>query len=176
MSSPGSSSSSIRARAGRGDRIGKQKHFRCPRTRPLIYFLNFKFCNFLQTMCRCYSSTALSLAGNSGRLALVRHSSRKSSATHSYRCLQCFRVSKPWYGCQCLDFSTCVQTTMHAMACCTDTVRESALEVYLGRKIRCRTGARTRVSIAPGFSVGSSTIFFFFSHLIVPCGKTTNCQ
>ena len=32
-------------------------------------------------------STSLSLAGNSGRLTWVRHSSRKSSATHSYQCV-----------------------------------------------------------------------------------------
>ena len=32
-------------------------------------------------------STSLSLAGNSGQLTWVRHSSRKSSATHSYQCV-----------------------------------------------------------------------------------------
>ena len=36
----------------------------------------------------------LSLAGNSGRLTWVRHSSRKNSATHSCQCVQYFRVSK----------------------------------------------------------------------------------
>ena len=44
--------------------------------------------------------STLSLSGNSGRLTMVKHSSRKSSATHSYQCLQCFRVSRQCYGCQ----------------------------------------------------------------------------
>ena len=70
MSSP--DSSSICARASRGDRIRKQKHFRrlCTDTTVTIFFFYFRFCTFLQTMCRCYNSTALSLPGNSGRLAL----------------------------------------------------------------------------------------------------------
>ena len=58
------------------------------------------------------------------------------------------------------DFLTCAQLLMHAIAhgVCTDTVRESALEVYAGRKILCRTwpGTRARVSIAPGVSVSRS--------------------
>ena len=33
------------------------------------------------------SSTCLSLAGNAARLTWVRHSSRKSSVTHSYQCV-----------------------------------------------------------------------------------------
>ena len=33
-----------------------------------------------------------------------RHSSRKSSATHSYQCVQCFRESEQWYGCHVWDF------------------------------------------------------------------------
>ena len=36
--------------------------------------------------------------GNSGRLTWVRHSSRKSSATHSYQCLLYLCVSKQWCG------------------------------------------------------------------------------
>ena len=40
---------------------------------------------------------------------------------------------------------------------CTDTVRESALEVAAGRKSFAAPGIRTRVGIAPGFSVGCST-------------------
>ena len=85
---------------------------------------------------------SLSLAGNSGRLTWVRHSSRKSSATHSYQCVQNFCVSKQWHGCQCLGFLTCAQTLMHVIAHggCTDTVRESAQEVDSGRNIPCRTG------------------------------------
>ena len=34
----------------------------------------------------------MSLAGNSDRLSWVRNSSRKSSATHSYQCVYCFRL------------------------------------------------------------------------------------
>ena len=49
-------------------------------------------------------STSLPLVGNSGRLAWVRHSSRKSSATHSCQRVWYFCVSKKWYGCQCLEF------------------------------------------------------------------------
>ena len=53
----------------------------------------------------------------------------KSSATHSYQCVQYFPVSKQWYGCQCLRFLTCTQMLMHVISHggCTDTVRESAL-------------------------------------------------
>ena len=85
---------------------------------------------------------SLSLAGNSGGLTWVRHSSRKSSATHWYQCVQYFCVSKQWYGRQCLRFLTCVQMLMHAIAHggCTDTVRQSALEVDSGRTIPCLTG------------------------------------
>ena len=83
----------------------------------------------------------LSLAGNPGRLIRVKHSSRKSSATHSYQCVQHFPVCKQWCGCHCLVFSTCVQMLMHAIAHggCTDTVRESALKVH-SKKIPSRTG------------------------------------
>ena len=41
-------------------------------------------------------SVSLSFAGNSGRLTLVRHSSRRSSAAHSYQCVQFLRASKQW--------------------------------------------------------------------------------
>ena len=85
----------------------------------------------------CFKNASLSLVGNSGRL----DSSRKSNATHSHRCVQYFRVSKQWYVCQCLGFSTCAQILTHAIAHggCTDTVRESALEAGSGRKIPCCT-------------------------------------
>ena len=93
-------------------------------------------------VCVCFS-TSLSVARNLGRLTWIRHSSRKSSATHSYRCVQYFRLSKQWYGCKCLGILTCTQMLMHviAHAGCTDTVRESALEVDSGSKIPCRTDA-----------------------------------
>ena len=41
------------------------------------------------------------------RLTWVSHSSLKSSATHSYQCVQYFRVSKQWHGFQSLRFLTC---------------------------------------------------------------------
>ena len=76
-------------------------------------------------------STSLSLAGNWGCLTWVRHSSSKMSATHSSKCVQYFRVSKQWYGCQCLGLLTWAQMLVHAIAHrgCTDTIRESALKV-----------------------------------------------
>ena len=94
---------------------------------------------------------------------LGNHSSRKSSATKFYQCVQYFRV----YGCQCLGFLTWAQMLMHAIAHggCMGTVTESALKVDSGiiiiikYKIKklAATGTRTRVSIAPGFSVRRST-------------------
>ena len=85
--------------------------------------------------CTCTSS---SLTGNSGHPTRVRHSSRKSSATHSYHCVQYFPLSKQWYGCQCLRFLTFADVDAHGG--CTDTERESALKADSGRKIPCRTG------------------------------------
>ena len=81
--------------------------------------------------------------GSSGGLTCVRHNSPKSSATHCYQCVQCFPVSRQWYGCQCLGFLTCRQMLVHAIAHgdCTDTVDESALEADFGRKMpNCGTG------------------------------------
>ena len=40
---------------------------------------------------------------------------------------------------------------------CTETVRECALEAVSGRKIACRSGTRTCVSVACGFSIGRCT-------------------
>ena len=99
----------------------------------------------------------MSLAENSGRPTWVRHSSSKSSATHSYQSVhvQRFRVSTQWYGCQCLGLLTCTQMLMHAIAHggCADTVRgETALKANSGRKIPSRTG-----DSKPYFSVGRST-------------------
>ena len=45
-----------------------------------------------------------SLAGNSCRLIWVMHSSHKSIATHSHKCVEYFCVSSQWHGCQCLAF------------------------------------------------------------------------
>ena len=74
----------------------------------------------------------MSLSGNSGRLTRVRHRCRKIS----------FRVSRQWYERQYLEFLTCVQVLLHAIANggCADTVRgQSALKVDPERKIPCRT-------------------------------------
>ena len=130
----------------------------------LLFFVlvNYGFCLFLFCFCFltnhsnkfclfvCLFVTSLSIAGNSGRLAWVRPSSRKSSATHSYQCVQYFRVSRQWYGCQCLGFLTCTQLLVRVIARWggTGTVRESAdtkslqsaLEVNSGRKNPCHTG------------------------------------
>ena len=50
-----------------------------------------------------------------------------------------FRVSKQWYGCQCLGFLTCTQMLTCAIAhrACMDTTRESAPKVDFGRNIPC---------------------------------------
>ena len=71
--------------------------------------------------------TSLPHAGNSVYLTWVRHSSPKSSATHSYQCVWYFPVSRQWYGCHCLGFVMCAQMLMHAIAIggCTETVRVS---------------------------------------------------
>ena len=70
------------------------------------------------------------------------YSSPKSSATHSYQCVQYFCVSRQWRSCHCRGFLTCTQMLMYAIAHggCADTGRESAPEVDSGRKIPCRTG------------------------------------
>ena len=41
--------------------------------------------------------------GKFGSPHLIKHSSRKSSATHSYQCVQYVPVSRQWCGCQCWD-------------------------------------------------------------------------
>ena len=79
-----------------------------------------------------------------------------SSATHSYHCALYFPVSKQWYGCQCLGCLTWAQMLMQAIAHGgrTDTVKSP---LYTGSWL-CSSvpGIRTRVSFAPGFSVGRS--------------------
>ena len=89
-------------------------------------------------------------------LTRVRHSSRKSSATHFYRCVQYFRVSRQWYGCQLLGFLTCAQMlTAISDVDCTDTVRESAVQVE--ENLLAAPGTRTPFSIASDISVGHCT-------------------
>ena len=71
-----------------------------------------------------YFNASLSFVGNSGRLTWVRHSSRKSSATHSYQCVWYCSVSKQWCGCQCWGLLKCAQMMMQAIAPggCADSV------------------------------------------------------
>ena len=57
----------------------------------------------------CFSTNSLSLVGNSGRLAQVRHRSRKGSATHSSQCVQYCRVSEQWHMIAVMGFLTCAQ-------------------------------------------------------------------
>ena len=92
-------------------------------------------------VCVC-GSTSLSFAGKSGRCTWVWRSSRKSSATRSYQCVQYIRVSKQWCGCQRLGFVTCAKTLLRAIALggCTGTVRQSPMKADSGRKIPRRTG------------------------------------
>ena len=74
--------------------------------------------------------------GNSGGLSWVRHSSRESSATHCYQCVQYFRImSTQWCGCLCWGFVTCAQMYRHR-----NFVRQSTLKVDSGREIPCCTG------------------------------------
>ena len=62
---------------------------------------------------------------------------RAAIHTHSYQFVQHFRVSKQWYILLSVFGIFNVSTDVDA---CTDTVRESALNVDSGRKIPCRTG------------------------------------
>ena len=86
-------------------------------------------------------STSLSAMENSGRLTCIMHSHRKSSATHSYQCVQYVRVSKQWYGCHCLGLLTCAQMLKHAIAPgIVQTPRSVRTKADSRRKIPCRTG------------------------------------
>ena len=64
------------------------------------------------------------------------------------------------YDCQCLEFVTCAQMSMHAIAHggCTDTVRESALKVNSGRKIPCRTRDSNPRQYCAGLAFQSDTL------------------
>ena len=90
-----------------------------------MYFLMFFW--YLFVPCGKFGSSYLGKATAAARTALPI----------SYQCVQYFPVSKQWRDCQCLGVLTCAQMLMHAIAHegCTDTVRESALEVDSGRKI-----------------------------------------
>ena len=51
------------------------------------------------------------------RVARVSHSSRKSSATHSYQCVEYFLVSKQWCSCHCFGSLTYSDTDVDARDC-----------------------------------------------------------
>ena len=104
----------------------------------------------LSSSATCYFSTSLSLAGNLGCPTWVRHRSRRSSATHSYRYVQYFHVQTmvwlPMFG----IFNVCTDVD----ACdCTDTIRECALEADSRRKTLASPGIWTRTSIALAFQL-----------------------
>ena len=114
-----------------------------------------------------------------------RHSSCKSSATHSYQCVQYSRAALPipisvcssfvcpsngmaarfgtlgfGIGIGILGFVTCAQMLTHAIDHwgCTATVKESALKGDWEKKSLAAPGTRTRVRLfASGFSVGRFT-------------------
>ena len=69
--------------------------FRVNRPHALSAFFRFGFAYLLSSFSSSsliFLSTSLSHAGNSGHFTRVKHSSRKSSATHSYQCVQYFCV------------------------------------------------------------------------------------
>ena len=78
-----------------------------------------------------FLSTSLSLVGNSDHLTWVRHSSCKSSATHSCQCVWHFHVSKQWYGCRYLGFLTYTQMLMHATARAALPIPVSACGIFM---------------------------------------------
>ena len=109
-----------------------------------------------------YFRASLSLAGNSGGLTRVRHSSRKSSTTHSYQCVQCFPVSRQWYGCQCMRFlTTCAQMLRHAIVHrgCADTVIESVHCVCVCACVRACVRACVCVCVRVRVCVCSRTCY-----------------
>ena len=113
-----------------------------------------------------FHSTSLSLAGNVGHFTWLRHSSCKSSATHSCWCMTaaaraalptpvgaCCTFMCPNNGCQSLGFLTCAQLLMCAIAqgCCTDTVRESALKVDWEKNILLHQGLKPSSGLCLAF-------------------------
>ena len=96
----------------------------------------------------------LSLVRNSGQLTWVRNSSSKSSATHSYLCVQYFHGSKQRYGRPCLGFLTCTQMLRHAIAHrgCMDCTGS-----WLGEKNPLLPWGLKPALILSGFSVRCTT-------------------
>ena len=105
----------------------------------------------------------------------VKGNSRsESSATHPYRSVLYFCVSKQWCGCQCLGFLVCPLMLMHTVTArrgCSDTGGEPALKVDQGRKFFATPGKWTRVSTVPGFPVWQSTYWA----ILLPLSGTLSC-
>ena len=70
-----------------------------------------------------------------------RQQNRKNvllSKKRFYQCVQYFRVSKQWYGCQCLGFLTRAQMLMHVIAhgdCTRHRERFSHWKLTLGKNL-----------------------------------------
>ena len=82
----------------------------------------------------------MSLAGNSRRLTWVRHSSRKSRATRSYRCVQYFVCVQTMVRLRVFGIFN-VYTDAHACNCTRGLYghrKRIALDGDSGRKIPCR--------------------------------------
>ena len=83
------------------------------RQSPLLFWSAAHSSETPQTTQLVFFSAALSLVEILGHLTWVRHSSCKSSATHSHQCEQYFHVSKQCYGNQCMGFLTRTQMLLH---------------------------------------------------------------
>ena len=75
------------------------------------------------------------------------------------RCVEYCHASRQWWGCQSLGILTRAQVLMRAFAHwgCTDTVRESALDVDSGTEIPCCTWDSNPSKHCAGFSGRCST-------------------
>ena len=74
-----------------------------PTNQPILATGHYKLMEYTQFKKNIFSP-CLSLVGNSSGLTWVRRSSRESSVTRSYQCVQYFPVSKQWYVCQCVQY------------------------------------------------------------------------
>ena len=100
-----------------------------------------------------YFSTSLSFAGNSSRLTWVRHSSSKSSATHSYQGVQCFFFVRPGDGILLPVLGICIMCINVDSWDCTrelyGPLKSLHWKLTLGKKKSLAApGTRTGVSIA----------------------------
>ena len=104
-------------------------------------------------------SISLSLVKNWGNLTWVRHSSCKSSTTHSHQCVQYFGVSEQWYSCRCCGFLTCPDDACNCTRRLYRHRKSLHLKVTQGENPTVLAqGNQTHISyiIAPGFSLFQS--------------------